>query len=559
MAEVGYDLYRRLFSEAINDKYAPQLLGYRKEWTITDNIITDKRAQGATAEQINAAETFTLVLFGASGDLAQRMIMPAIFRLARRGLLSPEFCLIGYARTPMTDDEFRARMRDAVLNEPGVGDTEAWPEFANHLFYLSAQYDGDDLQGYSELALKLKELDRKTGASGRRLFHLATPPALFAPIMKHLSDAGLAGHAYHPPQGGWARFVLEKPFGQDLASARELNADIVRSFDEQDIYRIDHFLGKEIVQNLFALRFANGIFEPVWNRNYIDHVQITAAETLGMEGRGSFYETTGAVRDMVQNHLMQLCALVALEPPAEWNSQAVRDEKIKVLRAVRKTDPREVDRFAVRGQYGEGVVDGQRVSAYREEKEVAADSSVPTYAALKLFVDNWRWAGVPFYLRSGKRLAKRTTDIVIEFKPSPHTPWSASSAVDGSVRPNLLVVNVSPEEGIVIRVEAKRPGQAMQLQTIDLDYSHRDAHYAVVAPSAYEHLLLDTLQGDSTFFARADEVEEAWKIVDPIVKSWEADKSPAFPNYAAGSRGPIAADEWLARDGRRWYGSIDQA
>jgi glucose-6-phosphate 1-dehydrogenase len=312
------------------------------------------------------------------------------------------------------------------------------------------------------------------------------------------------------------------------------------------------------VQNLFALRFANGIFEPVWNRNYIDHVQITAAETLGMEGRGSYYETTGALRDMVQNHLLQLLALVALEPPAEWNSQAVRDEKVKVLRAVRKTDHREIERCAVRGQYGEGVVDGKRVSAYRQEEKVAADSHVETYAALKLFIDNWRWAGVPFYLRSGKRLAKRTTDIVIEFKSAPHTPWSTSGTVDRSMRPNLLVVNVSPEEGIVIRVEAKRPGQAMQLQTIDLDYSHRDVRYAAAAPSAYEHLLLDSLGGDSTFFARADEVEEAWKIVEPIIKSWEVGKSPDFPNYAAGSRGPIAADEWLARDGRRWYGSIDQ-
>ena len=526
---------------------------------MTNNKIADERVQGAAPETDRVAESFTFVLFGASGDLTQRMVMPAIFRLARRGLLSPEFRLIGYARTRMTDDEFRARMRAAVMREPGAGDTQAWPEFANHLFYLSAQYDGGDLQGYAQLALKLKELDRETGASGRRFFYLATPPSLFSPIMRHLGDAGLAGRTYQPAQGGWARFVLEKPFGRDLASARALNADIARGFDEEDIYRIDHFLGKEIVQNLFALRFGNGIFEPVWNRNYIDHVQITAAETLGMEGRGSYYETAGAVRDMVQNHLMQLLALVAIEPPAEWNPRAVRDEKVKVLRAVRKTDPREVERDAVRGQYGEGVIGGERVPAYREEEKVAAESSIETYAALKLFIDNWRWAGVPFCLRSGKRLAKRTTDIVIEFKPAPHTPWSASSTVDRSMRPNLLVVNVSPEEGIVIRVEAKRPGQAMQLQTIDLDYSHRDERYAAEAPSAYEHLLLDSLHGDPTFFARADEVEEAWKIVEPIIKGWEMNKSPAFPNYAAGSRGPIAADEWLARDGRRWYGSIDQA
>ncbi len=525
---------------------------------MTNNVITDEQVQGAAAGADRIAEPFTVVLFGASGDLTQRMIMPAFFRLARRGLLSPEFRLIGYARTKMTDDEFRARMRKAVMRERGAGDEAAWADFAVRLFYLPAEYDGADL-GYAELARRFEMLDRGTGAGARRLFYLATPPALFAPIMKRLSDAKLAGHAYQPAQGGWARFIIEKPFGRDLASARALNADIARSFDEEDIYRIDHFLGKEIVQNLFALRFANGIFEPVWNRNYIDHVQITAAETLGMEGREGYYETAGALRDMVQNHLLQLCALVAIEPPAEWNSRTVRDEKVKVLRAVRKTKPREVERYAVRGQYGEGVISGEHVPAYREEKKVAADSPVETYAALKLFIDNWRWAGVPFYLRSGKRLAKRTTDIVIEFKPAPHTPWSANSTVDESMRPNLLVVNVSPEEGIVVRVEAKRPGQAMRLQTIDLDYSHRDERYAAEAPSAYEHLLLDGLRGDSTFFARADEVEAAWQIVEPIIKNWEVDRSPAFPNYAAGSHGPIAADEWLARDRRRWYGSIDQA
>lgn len=526
---------------------------------VQNHTIPDEPAQEVTvAEADRVAEPFTLVLFGASGDLTQRMVMPAIFRLARRGLLSPEFRLIGYARSKMTDDEFRARMRKALMREPGVGDQQAWPEFAARLSYLAAEYDGDDLQGYAELARRFEQLDRGTGAGARRLFYLATPPALFAPIMKHLSDAKLAGQAHQPAVGGWARIILEKPFGRDLASARALNADIARSFDERDIYRIDHFLGKEIVQNLFALRFANGIFEPVWNRNYIDHVQITAAETLGMEGRGSYYETAGIVRDMVQNHLLQLCALVAIEPPAEWNSRAVRDEKVKVLRAVRRINPGEVERDAVGGQYGEGTIGGERVSAYREEAEVAADSPVETYAALKLFVDNWRWAGVPFYLRSGKRLAKRMTQIVIEFKSAPHTPWSPSSTVDGSLRPNILVVNVSPEEGIIIRVEAKRPGQAMRLQSIDLDYCHRTERSATESPSAYEHLLLDSLRGDSTFFARADEVEAAWKIVEPIIKSWEVDKSPAFPNYPAGSSGPLAADEWLARDGRRWYGSIDQ-
>ena len=526
---------------------------------MTIDMMTDDRAQGPAANADRKMEPCTLVLFGASGDLAQRMVVPAIFRLARRGLLSPEFRLIGYARSKMTDDEFRARMRKAVMREAGAGDEAAWADFAARLSYIPAEYEGDDLQGYAELARRVEMFDRGTGAGARRLFYLATPPALFAPIMKHLCDAKLAGPSYQPAAGGWARFVIEKPFGHDLASARLLNADIARRFDEKDIYRIDHFLGKEIVQNLFALRFANGIFEPVWNRNYIDHVQITAAEPLGMEGRGGYYETAGAMRDMVQNHLLQLCALLAIEPPAEWNPRAVRDEKIKALRAVRRIHAGEVEQVAVRGQYGAGVIAGERVPAYREEQKVAADSQVETYAALRLHIENVRWAGVPFYLRSGKRLAKRATEIVVEFKPAPHTPWSSRNAADERVRPNLLVVNVSPEEGIVIRVEAKQPGQEMRLQSINLDYCRRDEGGATESPSAYEHLLLDGLRGDPTFFARADEVEAAWEIVEPVIKKWAEEKPSDFPNYAAGSAGPAAADELLAPDGRCWYDATDQA
>ncbi|MEO6061146.1 MAG: glucose-6-phosphate dehydrogenase [Thermoflexales bacterium] len=525
---------------------------------IKNPVITNEREQGAAADSDRVPEPFTLVLFGASGDLTQRLVMPAIFRLARRGLLSPKSRVIGYARSKLTDNEFRERMREAVLRDAKAGDEKAWAAFAARLSYLSAAYDGDDLQGYAELTRRFEQGERETGTGSRRLFYLATPPELIAPIMNHLSDAGLAGQSYQPAAGGWARLIIEKPFGRDLASARALNADITRRFTENDIFRIDHFLGKEIVQNLFALRFANSIFEPVWNRNYIDHVQITAAETLGMEGRGSYFETAGIVRDMLQNHLLQLCALVAIEPPAEWNPRAVRDEKAKVLRAVRQTRPAEVERDTVRGQYAAGAIARKRVSAYREEEEVAADSQVETYAALKLYIDNSRWAGVPFYLRSGKRLAKHATEIVIEFKPAPHTPWSLSGKADGSVRPNLLIVNVSPDAGIVIRVEAKRPGQAMRLQSINLDYCQSDEPGATESPSAYERLLLDCLHGDPSFFARADEVEAAWAIVEPIIKCWEAEKAFAFPNYAAGSPGPVSADKLLARDGRRWFGSTDQ-
>jgi glucose-6-phosphate 1-dehydrogenase len=500
----------------------------------------------------------TLVLFGASGDLTQRMVMPAIFNLVRRGLLSPACRVIGYARSPMTDDEFRARMRTAVLREAGAGDEAAWTAVAPRLSYIAAEYTGDDLRGYAELARRLAAFDTDGGSGTRRLFYLATPPGLFAPIMTRLTEAKLAGRAYQPVDGGWARLVVEKPFGHDGASARALNAEVARGFDEEDVYRIDHFLGKEIVQNLFALRFANAMFEPVWNRHYIDHVQITAAETLGVEGRGGFYETAGAMRDMIQNHLLQLCALVAIEPPAEWNPRAVRDEKVKALRSIRSMTPDAVGRDAVRGQYGAGVIDGSPVRAYRDEPKVAVDSAVETYAALKLHIDNVRWAGVPFYLRSGKRLARRGTEIIVEFKPAPHTPWGHAGAGGDVGHPNLLVVNVSPDEGIVIRVEGKRPGQAMRLQSIALDYCRIGERPAVASSSAYEHLLLDSLRGDPTFFARADEVEAAWAIVDPAITRWAAERPMHFPDYAAGSAGPAAADALLVRDGRRWRDATEE-
>jgi len=498
-------------------------------------------------------EACTVVLFGASGDLTRRMVVPAIFRLARRGLLSPEFRLIGYARTKLTDDEFRARMREAVMREPAEGDEGAWTDFAARMSYIVAEYDDKELQGYTELASRFAQVDGGTGAGARRLFYLATPPSAFAPIMKHLSDAKLAGSAYEPPAGAWARFIIEKPFGRDLASARSLDAGIDLSFDENDIYRIDHFLGKEIVQNLFALRFANGIFEPVWNRAYIDHVQISATEQLGMEGRGEYYETAGTMRDMVQNHLMQLCALVALEPPAEWDQRALRDEKVKLLRAVRKISSAEVEQDAVRGQYEAGDVAGKKVPAYREEKKVATDSNVETYAAFKLHIDNMRWAGVPFYLRSGKALATRSTEIIVEFKPPPHTPFRPGGDHGAVARPNRLIATISPHEGIVLEVMGKLPGQEMRLQPLDLPYCYTHGQSGVESPSAYEHLLLDALSGDPTFFARADEVEAAWEIVEPVIAKWELEKAKDFPNYKAGSLGPSGADELLARDGRHWH------
>jgi glucose-6-phosphate 1-dehydrogenase len=486
-------------------------------------------------------ESCTLVLFGVSGDLSERMVMPAIFRLVRRGLLAADFRVIGYARTAMSDDEFRRLMEQAVMREPLDGDEAAWNDFAARLSYVAAEYDGGDRQGYAELARRFDQVDPGTGAGARRLFYLATPPEQFAPIMRHLRDTKLAGPDYQPADG-WARIILEKPFRHDLATARALNADIGRSYNENDIYRIDHFLGKETVQNLFALRFANGIFEPVWNRNYIDHVQITASETIGMEDRGSYYETAGALRDMVQNHLLQLCALVAIEPPAEWNPRALRDEKVQVLRSVRRITPDSVERDAVRGQYGAGDFAGEAVPAYRAEKEVAVDSPVETYAALTLYIDNMRWAGVPFYLRSGKRLATRATKIVVEFKPAPHTPFSPHGSGDGVIRPNRLVASISPHESVVLQVEGKLPGQGMALRPIDLHYGNVAGQATRGSPSAYEHLLLDALRGDPTFFARADEVEVAWEIVQPVLDRWAAELPSSFPNYRAGAAVPAGID-----------------
>ena len=492
-------------------------------------------------DTLTSVEPCTIVIFGASGDLTKRMVMPAIFRLARRGLLSPEFRLIGYARTKLTDDEFRALMRTAVQRDPQEGDEAAWSDFASRLSYITAEYDDDTHEGYAELARRFASLDGGTGVGARRLFYLATPPSAFAPIMKHLSDAKLAGTDRQSPEAGWARVVIEKPFGHDLASARALNADIVRHFDDNDIYRIDHFLGKEIVQNLFALRFANGIFEPVWNRNYIAHVEITAAETLGMEGRGGYYESAGALRDMMQNHLLQLCALVAIEPPAEWNHRALRDEKVKVLRSVRKLALADVARDALRGQYGAGMVAGATVPAYRAEEKVAADSLVETYAALRLYIDNMRWADVPFYLRSGKRLARQGTEIVVQFKPAPHTPFSPHGSDATVIRPNRLVANISPHESVVLQVEGKLPGQGLRLRPINLHYGELDAGGAAV-PSAYEHLLLDALHGDPTFFARADEVEVAWDIVQPVLDAWATERPTDFPNYAPGAALPTGIE-----------------
>jgi glucose-6-phosphate 1-dehydrogenase len=489
-----------------------------------------------------------MVLMGATGDLSRRMVVPALFRLSRRGILPPGFRLVGYAREQKTVDEFREMMRQAVLASPQPGDVEAWPAFAAAMTYVPADLGADDERGYAWIAGELERNDREAGTGGRRLFYLAVPPAAIKPILERLSGMGLAGRRYDPPEGGWARVIVEKPFGRSLETARALNREVTAVMDEGDVYRIDHFLGKEAAQNLFAFRFANGIFEPVWNRNYIDHVQITAAETLGMEGRGSYYETAGALRDMVQSHLLQLLSLVALEPPAEWSPDAVRDEKAQVLRAIRPIRAERADAVAVRGQYGPGTIGSTAEPTYREEKDVAPDSNVETYAALRLEIDNWRWAGVPFYLRTGKRLAARSTEVHVVFKPAPHSIFAERGSPD-SLPCNSLTLSVTPHEALVLNVEGKRPGQGMNLRPVAMDFADLDT---AATPSAYEYLVLDAMRGKTTLFARADEVEASWELVQPVLDYWESTRATAFPNYAAGSSGPAAADELLARDGRKW-------
>jgi len=501
-----------------------------------DKTTNDKRAT-------KPAGPCTIVIFGASGDLTRRMLVPALFNLARAGLLPERFAVVGFSGSAFRDEAFRARLSGDLQEHVGPSfDAAIWQRLSERISYT--QGDARDPDAYRRLAEVLDRTSERLGIERNYLFYLATPPSLFAEIATQLGAAGLTSE-----DQGWRRVVFEKPFGRDVESAVALNRDLQRILAERQIYRIDHYLGKETVQNILVFRFANGIFEPIWNRRYIDHVQISVAEELGVEERGRYYEEAGALRDMVPNHLFQLLALTAMEPPTSFEANAVRDEKGKVLQAIQPISPEDVLRRAVRGQYGAGTIDDEPVPAYRAEPKVSPDTTRETYAALKILIDNWRWADVPFYLRTGKRLPKRLTEVAIQFKRAPAMLFRRAD-VDRP-EPNQLVLRLQPDEGIALRFGAKVPGAVLRIGAVDMDFCYSD-YFGSTPSTGYETLLYDCMNGDATLFQRADNVEAGWRIVAPVLDVWSAIPPRSFPNYDAGSWGPAEADELLADDGRAW-------
>ena len=495
---------------------------------------------------LKAAGPCAVVIFGASGDLTKRKLLPSLYNLAVCHYLSEDFTLVGFARQPMTHQQFRDKLDQEMRVYAGAAiKQEIWAWFLERIYYQVGEFD--DPKAYQALKTLLDEVEARHATLGNRLFYLATLPSFFNPVVQQLGAAGLVAETEDGPL--WRRVIIEKPFGRDLESARSLNRDISKVLAERQIYRIDHYLGKETVQNLMALRFGNGIFEPIWNRRYIDHVEITVAEELGVEQRGPYYEEAGALRDMVPNHILQLIALTAMEPPISFEADAVRDEKHKLLKAITPMTPEEVLQRAVRGQYGDGIVAETLVRNYRKEDRVAPDSNMETYVALKLYVDNWRWAKVPFYLRTGKRLPRRVTEIVIQFHRPPLALFRHAGVEN--LEPNVLVIRIQPNEGITLTFGAKVPGPKMELGSVDMAFNYAD-YFGAQTSTGYETLLYECMVGDATPFQRADMLEAGWAVVQPILDVWHALPPRDFPNYSAGSWGPKDADALLERDGKRW-------
>jgi glucose-6-phosphate 1-dehydrogenase len=485
-----------------------------------------------------------MVIFGASGDLTGRKLLPALYNMAKSNLLSREFAIVGVGRNNYTTDQFRQMMAEKLQNFATSGveaDLREW--LLKRLYYVYGEFNDDAL--YTRLGAALAEADKNHNTHGNYFFYLATSPVYFGPITDRLGASGLACEK----DGRWRRIVFEKPFGSDLESAKALNRQVRKVLTENQIYRIDHYLGKETVQNILVFRFGNGIFEPIWNRRYVDHVQITVAETVGVEQRGGYFDMAGTLRDMVPNHLFQLVSLTTMEPPISFSSESVHDEQSKILHAIQPLVAEDVLHCAVRGQYGDGEMQGERVPAYREEQGVPPDSKTETFVALKLLIDNWRWADVPFYLRTGKRLAARHTEIAIQFKRAPLVLFRDTPVSD--LKANQLVIHIAPDEGIAMRFGAKVPGAQMKVGSVEMDFNYSD-YFGTVPSTGYEVLLYDGFMGDQTLFQRADMVEAGWAVVDPILDVWKALPPRQFPNYAAGSWGPPEADEIISRDGRRW-------